>query len=85
MAVSQQVVVTCDHDSCAEQVRKDGTVSGDDLLAWLDSSGWVQFKAKRGASTAALNFCPTHQLELRQFFGSLDSTAGLALTQGKTG
>lgn len=88
MTVSQQVVAACDHADCGNTVARDGAAGSDaDLLAWLDSVGWVQFKAKQGQTvTGTFTFCSTHLLELRGFFGnSLDASVGLTLVLAKLG
>ena len=84
MTVTQRTVVTCDHDQCDQKVDTAGAPSGVDLLAWLEQSGWIQFRSKvavTGSTPTTLNFCPTHLAELRLYFGSLDSSAGLTLSQ----
>jgi hypothetical protein len=88
VTVSQQMVAACDHTACSATVARDGSSSSDaDLLSWLDSVGWVQFKAKQGTSVVGtFTFCSTHLVELRGFFGSsLDAAVGLTLVLAKIG
>lgn len=86
MTVSQQMVASCDHANCDATVARDGTSSSDaDLLTWLDSVGWIQFKSKQQQTvTGTFTFCSTHLVELRGFFGtSLDASVGLTLVLAK--
>lgn len=81
MTVSHQTVVTCNHAECPNQVSTDTVLADGDVPAWLDSCGWVQFKAKSSGDSSILNFCPDHLVVLRLFFGSLDAADGLVLSQ----
>jgi hypothetical protein len=88
VTVSQQMVATCDHADCDQTVSRDGSTPSDaDLLTWLDTVGWVQFKAKQGQQVVGtFTFCSTHLAELRGFFGtSLDASVGLTLVLAKIG
>jgi hypothetical protein len=83
MAVTQQTVVTCDHADCPQTIAREVASAPTDA-AWLDNSGWVQFKAKPALGSAtSLAFCPTHFADLRLFFGAMSAADGLVLTQGK--
>jgi hypothetical protein len=86
VSVSQQVVAKCDHTDCENTVAMDGSTSSDnDLLRWLDSAGWIQFKSKQQqAVTGTFTFCSAHLADLRGFFGtSLDASVGLTLVLAK--
>lgn len=83
MSISQQTVVTCDHAECPQSVSRQTPSDSLTDAAWLDNSGWVQFKAKKASGNDGLAFCPQHFADLRQFFGPMDAADGLVLTQGK--
>jgi len=88
VSVSQQLVATCDHLQCENTVSRDGGAPNDtDLLSWLDSVGWIQFKTKQQQTvTGTFTFCAAHLIDLRGFFGnSLDASVGLTLVLAKIG
>ncbi len=86
MSLSEQVVATCDHADCDQHVAYEGALNTTgDTLAWLDASGWIQFRSKQqNVIVGTYTFCPTHLAELRGFFGSaLDASVGLVLVLAK--
>jgi hypothetical protein len=82
VTISRRTVVTCNHADCDNETQTEGQPSPSELSGWLESSGWVQFRAKKSAGDPwILNFCPLHLAALRLFFGPLDSADGLVLSQ----
>jgi hypothetical protein len=84
MAVTQQTVVTCDHADCPQTIAREVASAPTDA-AWLDNSGWVQFKAKPARGVGDESGVLPDPLRRPDGCSSATMSAadGLVLTQGK--